>query len=124
MSALFLSISLQLGLPPGLLSSLCYIESRHVAGVVHYNDGDSSSLGVCQIKYKTAKWLGFKGTSQQLMEPRINILYAGKYLKYQLTRYNWNVKRAVIAYNIGNAKMLTSTKYQRKVFNRWLTEAR
>ena len=75
-------------------------------------------MGVCQIKLKTAKWLGFRGTEKQLMDPSINIYYAGKYLAKQLHRYT-SIQKAVIAYNIGNAKNLTTSKYQAKVFKRW-----
>lgn len=114
-----MSVSIQYQLPNGLLSSLCYVESNH-KNVISYNDGKTNSYGICQIKYETAKHLGFKGTELDLMKPENNIKYAGKYLKHQLTRYNGDVKKAVIAYNRGNAKDLTSTKYQIKVFNRWL----
>jgi len=117
-TALFISTSMQLGLPPGLLESLCYVESTHNINAIHHNDGDSDSIGICQIKLKTAQWLGFKGTEQQLFDPKINIFYAGKYLKYQIKRYS-NHSRAVVAYNKGNAKDLTNSKYQYKVFNIW-----
>lgn len=118
LTLLFLTMSSQYHLPPGLLSALCYVESKHNVSAVHHDDGNSDSLGVCQIKYETAKWLGFKGTKKQLMEPKYNVKYAAKYLSYQLNRYR-NVNRAVIAYNIGNAKGLTNTKYQARVFKEW-----
>ena len=116
----FTVMSSQYNLPPGLLQSLCYIESNHRVEVINYNDGDGHSYGVCQIKYKTAKYLGFKGTPEQLMEPQNNIKYAAAYLAYQMKRYKGNISKAVIAYNKGNANKLTSTRYQLKVFNRWL----
>ncbi len=115
----FILISAQFNLPPGLLSSVCYIESTHRPAAISHNDGGTPSFGVCQVKYKTAKWLGFKGTPSQLMNPEVNIFYAGKYLHYQLKRYHGNTAKAVIAYNFGNAKNLTTSVYQRKVFNRW-----
>lgn len=117
--ALFTATTLQLGLPPNLLSSLCYVESTYDITAVHHDDGGTNSLGVCQIKLKTAKWLGFKGNELELMKPEVNIYYSGKYLAYQLRRYKGNITKAVIAYNFGNAKNLTSSKYQRKVFNKW-----
>ncbi len=122
-SALFIATSLQFNLPQDLLSSLCYVESKHDINAVHHDDGGSNSIGICQVKLKTAQWLGFKGTEQQLMEPSVNIYYAGKYLSYQLARYNCP-KKAVIAYNIGNARQLTSTKYQVRVFKQWGMNAR
>jgi soluble lytic murein transglycosylase-like protein len=117
--ALFTSVSIQYGLPVDLLSSLCYVESKHNIATIHVHDGNSSSFGVCQIKLKTARGLGFRGTEKQLMEPKYNVKYAGKYLKHQLIRYHGNVEKAVIAYNMGHAGDLTTSRYQVKVFNKW-----
>ncbi len=119
LSAIFLSISTYYSLPPNLLSSICYIESTHNIKAIHHDDGSGDSLGVCQIKLSTAQDLGFKGTAEQLMVPATNIKYAGKYLKSQIKRYDGNVKKAVIAYNLGHAGQLTYTKYQDKVYKYW-----
>lgn len=119
LSLIFIAVTAQLHLPPNLLSSICYIESRHVATAIHHDDGGSDSIGLCQIKHKTAKWMGFKGNEKDLLDPKINAYYAGKYLKYLLKRYDNNTIKAVIAYNIGNTRSLTTTNYQRKVFNKW-----
>jgi soluble lytic murein transglycosylase-like protein len=116
---LFTAFSLQYGLPPGLLSSLCYVESKHKVSAMHHDDGGENSIGVCQIKLSTAKDLGFKGTEKDLMNPKRNIHYAAKYLSKQVKRYNGSIEKAVIAYNIGHAGTLTSTKYQVKVFTKW-----
>lgn len=118
LTALFMTMSTSYGLPAGLLSSICYVESRHKITAVHHDDGGADSLGVCQIKLKTAKAMGFHGTAKQLMIPRNNVKYAAKYLAYQINRYK-SVSKAVIAYNRGNARGLTSSHYQRKVFNKW-----
>lgn len=119
LTAIFLSVSVQYGLPARLLSSVCYVETKHVVNSIHYNDGFGNSVGICQIKLATARSLGFKGTEKQLMEPRYNIKYAGKYLRHQIRRYNGNVAKGVIAYNMGHAGDLTTTKYQAKVFRQW-----
>jgi soluble lytic murein transglycosylase-like protein len=115
---LFTTISLSLGLPTGLLSSLCYVESKHKINVIHKDDGSEDSLGICQIHYTTAKELGFKGSVKDLMKPENNILYAGLYLKKQIKRYK-SIRRGVIAYNRGNAIFLISTSYQDKVYRQW-----
>jgi soluble lytic murein transglycosylase-like protein len=114
----FFLVTLQFHLPQGLLSSLCYVESKHNPIAVHIDDGDGNSLGICQVKWSTARWLGFKGTEQDLMDPSTNIYYAGKYLAKQLQRYPNEINKAVIAYNQGHAN-LTTTKYQVRVFNTW-----
>lgn len=118
-SVLFITMSTQHGLPPKLLSSLCWVESNHRVHVINYGDGSDDSLGICQIQYKTAKWLGFKGTKKELMLPENNIKYAAKYLQKQINRYNGSIEKAVIAYNFGSAKSFTTSKYQRKVFKKW-----
>lgn len=120
LSVLFVATSLNLGLPAGLLESVCYVESTHRVKAIHHHDGHGTSYGICQIKLATAQSLGFKGTDYDLMKPSTNIYYAGLYLKKQISRYS-SVKRGVIAYNYGNAKALTTTAYQRKVFRRWST---
>jgi soluble lytic murein transglycosylase-like protein len=115
----FLITSSQYNLPKGLLPALCYVESNHKVNAVHHDDGNGDSLGICQIKLATAQSLGFKGTEEELMNPKTNIHYAGKYLAKQLVRYDGSVRKAVIAYNQGRVKTLTTTKYQVKVFNKW-----
>lgn len=117
-TALFLSTTIQFNLPPGLLSSLCYVESRHIVQAIHHDDGGTDSIGICQIKYSTAKWLGFTGTEQDLLDPRINIFYSGKYLAWNIKRYHTATK-AVIAYNQGHVGNAKTTAYQSKVFEQW-----
>lgn len=118
LTLLFATTSAQFKLPENLLSSLCWVESKHKVDAIHKDDGTTNSVGICQIKLKTAKWMGFKGTEKQLMDPKTNIYYAAKYLAYQHSRYK-SINKAIIAYNIGNAKNLTSTKYSTKVNTQW-----
>lgn len=118
LSALFITTSIQFNLPNGLLSSLCFVETRHIASVVHIDDGSSHSYGVCQVKLETAKYLGFKGTVEQLMNPKINIYYAAKYLQKQILRYN-DINKGIVAYNRGNSNKLTRSIYSDKVNKQW-----
>lgn len=106
-------------LPPNLLTSLCYVESGHKVAAVHQDDGNGDSLGICQIKLSTARFVGFKGTRKQLMDPTINIYYAAKYLGHQVQRYHGDLTKAVIAYNIGSARQLKTTQYSQKVMKQW-----
>lgn len=117
--AIFTAVTVQYGLPNNLLASLCYVESKHSVNAIHHDDGGADSLGICQIKLNTARDLGFRGTAKQLMEPKYNIKYAGKYLQKQMRRYHGQVNKAVIAYNQGHAGQLTTTRYQVKVFHQW-----
>ncbi len=116
--ALFLQVDAKLSLPPGLLQSICFVETKHNVNAYHANDGQGNSVGICQIKLKTAQDFGFKGTEKQLMEPKNNIYYAGKYLQHQINRYK-AINKGVIAYNFGHAGKYTTTEYQRNVYGVW-----
>lgn len=121
---LFLTTSKAIGLPAGLLSAICYVESAHKDRVVNIHDGGSPSYGVCQIKYKTARELGFTGTAYELRSAKPNILYAGKLLKRQLNRYKGDIKKAVAAYNSGTyhqhkSGLPRNNRYVKKVFKAW-----
>lgn len=121
LSLLFAQATVDFNLPPDVLSSICYVESTHRVDAIHYNDGAGNSVGICQVKLSTAKWLGFTGTEEQLKDPRYNIHYAAKYFRYQLNRYNDSVLKAVLAYNKGNAKgQLTNLDYYHKVYKHYI----
>lgn len=112
-------ISLGFNLPPNLLESICYIESHHNPAAIHHDDGNGDSLGICQIKLNTSRMMGFKGTVKQLMIPEVNIYYAAAYLKHQIDRYHGDVKKSLVAYNMGSAKSFTHSKYSDKVVKEW-----
>jgi len=85
-----------------LLLAICTTES-HLKNVKVPHDGGSPSYGICQVKYETAKMLGFKGKPDDLMIPKINAKYAAKYIAYQKNRYgtkNWCIISS--AYNAGS----------------------
>lgn len=118
LTALFISNSIRFNIPDGLLSSLCYVESRHIASIIHEDDGASHSYGICQVKLETARYLGFMGTEKQLLKPENNIYYAAKYLSKQIRRYR-DITRGIVAYNRGNSLLLTRSMYSDKVIKRW-----
>lgn len=125
LALLFFSVSSTLSLPYGLLESICFVESNYKIAAVHYNDGNGHSLGICQIKYKTAKSVGYKGTESRLMKPAINIYWAGMYLSKQLKRYKGNHIKAIAAYNAGTHRVNSqgktmNRKYVDKVFKTWV----
>lgn len=99
--ALFALATSTYNLPPGLISALCYVESNHHVSAYVDNDRGSPSHGVCQLKYATARFVGFRGTTEQLRNPKTNIKYAAKYLHYQLVRYHGDSVKAIAAYNAG-----------------------
>lgn len=124
LALLFVSASQTYDLPPGLLSAICYVESRHTPSAIHELDGHSDSLGECQIKISTAQYFGFKGNAKDLMNPKINIKYAALYMRYQLFRYKIDFRKAVAAYNAGRYNknkhgIPRNDKYVQKVFAAW-----
>lgn len=102
------------------IHSICLVESNHNPNVINHFDGGSKSLGYCQIKLNTAKMLGFKGTERDLMDLETNLYWATEYLKYQLNRYEGDVRKAVLSYNSGS--YLPSKKNIGKAINEkyWL----
>lgn len=123
LALLFTAASQMQGLPIGLLSALCYVESTHHVEAVNIYDGGSPSHGICQVKLGTARMLGFKGTKEELQNPSINIIYASKYLKRQLRRYNNDIRKGVSSYNSGTYKFnkngAINQDYIYKVFKAW-----
>lgn len=94
------------------------VETHH-RNVVIVEKNKENSIGICQVKLKTARWLGFMGTEKELLKPEINIYYASLYLNYQYNRYgNW--ARAVNAYNRGKSESNDGSKYVNKVFNEYI----
>lgn len=89
--------------PYRLIASICYIESGFRPHVRNKYDGGSPSYGLCQIKEQTAREMGFNGKIKDLYNPFINALYAAKYLRYQMDRYDDDWVRSLAAYNRGSS---------------------
>lgn len=96
---IILAIAKSVGVSGSLLLAICTHESN-LRNILVPHDGGSPSYGLCQIKYDTAKELGMKD-GEDLMNPNTNILYAAKYLKKQLERYDGDLCKSVAAYNTG-----------------------
>lgn len=127
LAIIFYAASQVFNLPPGLLESVCLVESNHNPKAFVSHDGGSASHGICQVKLGTANLLGFKGQPSALQEPELNALFAAKYLRRNLDRYSGDVYKAIAAYNAG--KYLDSKtypgkavndKYVQKVYSVWL----
>lgn len=121
---LFVSITQSQGLPPGLLSALCFAESGHHVNAWNPDDGGVASSGICQLHLATARGEGYVGTERGLRNPAINMYYAARYLNRQLTRYNFDLRKAVAAYNAGTyhkgmASFARNQKYVDRVFKYW-----
>ncbi len=102
--------------------AICFIESSDRYTVINVSDGGSASYGWCQVKYTTAKDLGFKGHITELwFNKEVNRKYATKYLAQQFKKYG-NMELAISAYNCGSVKrnkqgVLVNQKYVDKVYS-------
>jgi len=83
-----------------LLLAICTHESG-LQNVLVPHDGGSPTYGICQVKFETAKMIGFQGKAKDLMIPKINAKWAAEYLKFQKERYDGEWMKAVAAYNSG-----------------------
>jgi len=110
------------GIDPALLSSLCYEESKYNTHAFAEHDGHTPSFGLCQIKLKTARELGYRGRAVGLMDAETNALYAAKYLAKQKKRWGtW--ARAISAYNAGHPARCNQ-HYVQTILWRWEHELR
>lgn len=91
--------------PPLLLLSVCFTESSLREEAFVPKDGATASYGLCQLKLKTARMYEPGIKRSELMSPYINARIAGQYLRDLLDRYNFNVRKAVDAYNRGHAAL-------------------
>jgi soluble lytic murein transglycosylase-like protein len=114
LATLFFAMTTMYHLPPDLLSKVCFVESSYRKNIIKVDSNGLHSVGICQIQLRTAQSLGFKGTEKDLLDPRINVKYAGAYLSYQFDRYGSWVK-AIKAYNAGFARTDKPNRYYRKV---------
>lgn len=83
-----------------LLLAICTHESGLVNVLVPH-DGGSPTYGICQVKFETAKMIGFTGKAKDLMIPATNAKWAAAYLKFQHKRYDGDWCKTVAAYNSG-----------------------
>lgn len=119
-SLLIMSAALNNGVDYTLLKAIALTESGG-KNVITYNDGDSHSYGVMQVKLSTAKMFDKKATAKKLMKAEYNVDIAAKYLKWQIARYNNDTYKAIAAYNSGSVKYkkgkheLVNSPYVKKV---------
>lgn len=115
---IMLSTTKAFNLPAGLLAGICKVESNYNVNAMHYDDGNGTSIGVCQIKLSTARQYGYKGSERHLKDPTVNVFYAGKFLRHQLDRYSGDYHKAISAYNAGSYRKFNH-KYVKKVLKTW-----
>lgn len=91
-------------LPYRLVLAVCTVESSLNPRAINANDGDGTpSLGLCQVKLATARWLGFGVEEKDLLDPDLNAMIAARYLAKQRKRYRGNLRKTISSYNAGTA---------------------
>jgi soluble lytic murein transglycosylase-like protein len=108
------------GIPPNLLEALVLVESsgradafrheprfwrRYLESNPQYAGANprrvSSSYGLCQVMFPTARELGFQGEPEMLFVPSVSLFFGAAYLKRLLEWANGEVDKALAAYNTG-----------------------
>jgi len=82
--------------------------------------GRAGEIGLMQIKPKTARWLGFSGSTAALYNPRTNLEYGLRYLSRAYQLGGGNICKTILKYNAGHgAKRMnrTSARYCSRVKN-------
>lgn len=107
------------GIPKGLLTSLCTVESSGNPKAVHKNDGGGrDSLGLCQLQLRSSREVCPLVSAQLLLEPAPNALCAARYLKKQIRRYK-SLTGGIIAYNKGSWSGGATNHYHKKVMREY-----
>lgn len=113
----------EVSVPVELLKAICTAESNLKTDSYVHSDGGNNNhaFGICQVLLNTAGDYGFKDercredyrkrhservySTCKLFGPFTNALYAGKYLKSKLDKYNGSWINAIAAYNSGSIKV-------------------
>jgi soluble lytic murein transglycosylase-like protein len=111
------------GVPEALVHRVVIRESRYRPHVV----GAGGAMGLMQIKYSTARAMGYTGSPAGLLDPDTNLTYAVRYLAgaYRVSRGNSD--RAVMNYARGyydGAKRDGFSPYRANAWSRSYASAR
>jgi soluble lytic murein transglycosylase-like protein len=84
------------GVPEALVHRIVKRESRYQPGLVHRH-----CFGLMQIKYATAREMGYNGDAIGLLDPKINLTYAVPYLANAYRLADGDEDRAVTLFSSG-----------------------
>lgn len=84
------------GVPESLVHKTVLRESRYNPGLVHHH-----CFGLMQLKYGTARGMGYKGDPRGLLDPKINLTYGIPYLANAYRLAGGNEERATALYRGG-----------------------
>lgn len=98
------------GVPVDLALAVARVESTY-----NCKAHNAGSIGLMQIKFPTAKSVGYKGNAKGLYDCATNAKYGVAYLKLALERANGNYCHAATLYNRGVYAKPKSSGYCKKV---------
>ena len=84
------------GVPITLLRRVIARESGYNPGLMH-----RGNIGLMQIRYGTARSMGYKGAPRGLLDPEVNLTYATPYLANAYKVSSGSEDRAVALYSSG-----------------------
>jgi soluble lytic murein transglycosylase-like protein len=84
------------GVPVAFVHRTVLRESRYNPGLVHHH-----CFGLMQIKYATARGMGYKGDARGLLDPQVNLTYGVPYLANAYHLADGNENRATALYRGG-----------------------
>jgi soluble lytic murein transglycosylase-like protein len=99
------------GVPVGLAVAVAKAESNFKCSAV----GRAGERGVMQIKPRTARGLGYKGSASGLNNCAVGILYGMIYLKQAYRKAGGNIYRAALLYNAGIHSKRKNSAYAKKI---------
>lgn len=99
------------GVPVGLAVAIAKTESKFNCGAV----GRHGERGVMQIKPRTAKGVGYRGSPSGLNNCQTGIRYGMIYLKQAHRRAGGNVYRTALLYNAGLGSNRKRSAYAEKI---------
>lgn len=81
------------GVPEQLVHRIIHEESRYQPRVI----GGGGAMGLMQIKYTTARGLGYRGSATGLLDPDTNLTWGVRYLAgaYRMAQGNADVARVL-----------------------------
>jgi soluble lytic murein transglycosylase-like protein len=88
------------GLPAHVADAVVQVESNYDASVV----GRVGEIGLMQIRPGTAAMLGFRGSTEELAKPEINIHYGIAYLSKAWRLANGDLCRTLMKYRAGHGQ--------------------
>jgi soluble lytic murein transglycosylase-like protein len=95
-AVLIADCAVKYGLPEKLLHRVVKRESNYDSKVYH-----RGHWGLMQIKYETARTMGYRGPAAGLLDPEINLNFGGKYLAGAYLVAGGNADRALQFYSRG-----------------------